>query len=63
MMIMKYDEDQIDDDDDDDDQDYDVDDVVVILMKMIKKFIQWFLSDDDHIDDVKIMMSIILRWF
>ena len=31
---MKYDEDKIDDD-----QDYDVDDVVVILMKMIKKII------------------------
>ena len=49
--------------DDDDDQDYDVDDVVVILMKMIKKFIQWLFSDDDHIDDVKMMMSIILRLF
>ena len=34
MMIMKYDEDKIDDD-----QDYDVDDVVVILMEMIKKII------------------------
>ena len=44
MMIMKYDEDQIDYNDDDDEQDCDVDDMkmllmMVIFMNMIKNII------------------------